>query len=787
MDIKDIASGGLASGDLAVSGRHLEESLNIFEDLALIVNAQGHILAANDLAKGIFFSSSAEVPPGPIEGAGHQALPSIYPYLRSKDGQRLAETLKGLEGLPQRGKAIAHLSLVVAVAGTDFMSGTNFMGNFKVMAAHGPARGLYTITIRDAVKATSELNHDLPVKLLADPSLQGQVGVAMKDIDGEYYYVNAGFEWLYGKEAKAILGKRFSDVFSSCASDTWLQNDEVIRRTKGPSTFYHKVMHGPLSTPQQSLETLYHCIGYPLMNARQEVVGILEITFDRKQQRTKVEHLLHTTFSTYSIMQSETIGFVHHKIICDAQGKPIDYLFLDMNQAFEHMTGLNYNDVIGKRVLEALPETEAYWIEIYGEVALTGRRRKFENYSTALGKTFLVEAFQTEPQYFSVMVQDISERKGIEDELLLAYANADQANQMKAQFLMNISHEIRTPLNGIKGILELMALTEMPEAIRSLYGVLNGSFTALTVSLTDIIEYTELASGNRDYVNRNDFDLNELVMEVKQLFSASALQKGLKLKVDYDGQCPHHFKGDPIKVKQILTNIVSNAIKFTFFGSVTIEVSASAPVNGTIPVTISVRDTGIGIEHLNQNSGTSAPFQLFEQAYSGVDKRFSGLGLGLAITQEICHILGAELAISSQPGAGTCVAVTLPLAGVGAIRRTALVLEEDPVSGVLLSLMLQNEGLDVTRVSSLALAAEYLQDSEADLVFVELDHLSTADIQEGIALLRASKRSLVFVGMVTSRSSDLDQLVSDLKLKALLRKPVSKEDLVQVIGEATGL
>ena len=238
-------------------------------------------------------------------------------------------------------------------------------------------------------------------------------------------------------------------------------------------------------------------------------------------------------------------------------------------------------------------------------------------------------------------------------ELYLAKARAEEASRTKSMFLANMSHEIRTPMNGVLGMAEVLeaALTD-PEHKRMI-GTIRRSGETLMNILNDILDMSKIEAGKME-LEDVAFSPVELAERVEDLHRLMADEKGLDFEVLVSTGADARRRGDPFRVQQILHNLVSNAIKFTDRGEVTVEVSGRPGK----PLTIEVRDTGIGmssqeIERLHEE---------FRQADSSVTRRFGGTGLGMAITRTLVHRMGGEIAVKSAPGKGTTVSVTLPLA-----------------------------------------------------------------------------------------------------------------------------
>lgn len=237
-------------------------------------------------------------------------------------------------------------------------------------------------------------------------------------------------------------------------------------------------------------------------------------------------------------------------------------------------------------------------------------------------------------------------------ELYLAKARAEEASRTKSMFLANMSHEIRTPLNGVLGMAEVLdsALTD-PEH-RRMIGTIRRSGEALLNILNDILDMSKIEAGKME-LESLPFNPTDVAERVEDLHRLKAEEKALDFEVLYTTGAELRRIGDPFRVQQIMHNLVSNAIKFTDRGEVTVEISGRRDT----PLVLKVRDTGIGMTPQE----VSRLHEEFRQADSSVTRRFGGTGLGMAITRSLVLRMGGEISVSSQPGVGTEVRVTLPL------------------------------------------------------------------------------------------------------------------------------
>jgi len=252
------------------------------------------------------------------------------------------------------------------------------------------------------------------------------------------------------------------------------------------------------------------------------------------------------------------------------------------------------------------------------------------------------------PHQIWAFVKDITREKHQEVALQAAKDEAVAASKAKSEFLANMSHEIRTPMNGILGMAELLANTEVTNRQRDFINVISNSASSLMTIINDILDFSKIEAGALK-LDPMPFDLKAAVSDVVSLLSKSAQEKGIELIIDYPPNLPSRFIGDSGRVRQILTNLVGNAIKFTKEGHVAIFVKIESAQNNHACVTLDITDTGIGIpsdklEHI---------FDKFTQADGSTTRVYGGTGLGLSITKRISEMMGGQIRLKSELGKGS--------------------------------------------------------------------------------------------------------------------------------------
>ena len=342
---------------------------------------------------------------------------------------------------------------------------------------------------------------------------------------------------------------------------------------------------------------------------------------------------------------------------------------------------------------------------------------------------------------------DITDLKRDAHALEEARDAAEAANRAKSEFLANMSHEIRTPLNGVIGLAQALARTELTAEQTEMLELIQSSGHTLQTLLSDILDLARVESGKMD-IAREPFDLPRAVREAAQLYAASAAEKGLSFYVDIAPDAAVWVEGDVVRLKQVLTNLVSNAVKFTDKGFVSLTAGRATSADGSPILRFTVEDTGVGFDA----DARDRLFTRFEQADGTITRRFGGTGLGLAICRQLAEMMGGDLDCESEPEGGSAFILTLPLiearepvaaldiesvAEDSGVRRIRVLLADDhPTNRRVVELILGQAAVDITSVENGAEAVAAYRDGDFDLVLMDMQ----MPVMDGLTATREIRR-----------------------------------------------
>ncbi len=504
------------------------------------------------------------------------------------------------------------------------------------------------------------------------------IGIILLNQDAQIVLWNA---WMV-KHARISMdqavGRRMADIFPELAHSR-IEQAVQMALFQGLSSILSQSLHGtmfplyPLTTPAppQACEPLQQSVTItPLSVPDQPRHCLIQVT--NMSDVVKREHLLRTQARQVQSLANEyhtnelyLQAILDHAldaiVTMDEQG----YIEI-FNPTAEKIFGYQATEVSGRKINLLMPESISIHHDEYIQRYLqTGQPRVIGAGREVLGQRkdgtlvplelSISEVKVNDKHFFIGIMHDISNRKATLAELQKAKEVAEHANQAKSEFLATMSHEIRTPMSGMIGMIELLSKTPLDSKQTHYIETLRSSSEALLNLINDILDFSKVEAGKLT-LDIIEFDLTRLIEELTNLFAVSAHRKGLNLTCQIFPLLPVNLQGDPSRLRQILTNLLGNAIKFTEHGEVTLQTLVMAESADQVTIHFEITDTGIGISNTVQQQ----LFQAFSQADSSTTRRYGGSGLGLAISRRLVRLMGGEIHLYSQLGQGSTFWFELP-------------------------------------------------------------------------------------------------------------------------------
>ncbi len=487
-------------------------------------------------------------------------------------------------------------------------------------------------------------------------------------------------------------------------------------------------------------------------------------------------------------------------VIADCDG-----LITWVNPSFTRLTGFSAEEAIGQnpRILKSGLHDEAFYQQMWQTLAsrrvwrgeIINKRKDGTLYHEDMTITSVCSDGKI--LHFIAIKQDISERIRSQKELAAAREAAESANRAKSDFLARMSHEIRTPLNGVIGMTELALDTKLDPEQREYLETVRKSGDALLAVINDILDFSKIEAQKLE-LESVPFRLRDTLDDMVTTLAVRAQQKGLELACDVSADVPDVLVGDPGRLRQILMNLVGNAIKFTRIGEVVVRVALQSESETTARLLFSVRDTGAGIPPEKLES----IFQPFEQADGTITRRYGGTGLGLAIATQLSGLMGGTLSVESKPGEGSTFLFTAELQ-IGDLAEApthvnlhalpALVVDDNETNRRILEKVLGSWSIHVTTAdggTAALTAIQWAASAQNPFRLALVD--SQMPVLDGFALIGELRKnpntaSLPVIMMTSAGQPGDAARCRELGVAAYLTKPVRQSQLLETINAVLGI
>ena len=474
--------------------------------------------------------------------------------------------------------------------------------------------------------------------------------VSITDKSGLIVYANDRFCEISGYAREELLGQSHRLVNSH------VHPTEFFREMWATITL-GEVWHGEICNRTRKGDLYWvNATIVPLLDENgqpEQFIGIRTDITDRKRMETQLSDQLH--------LVEELIEAIPLPVYMkDAEGR-----YMRLNRAFELFFAVPRDHIIGKTLHDLLNQEDARLhaekdAELYAHAGMQTyeavvHSRDGMQHDTIYRKAALTRRDGSVYGLLGTII-DITERKAVEAEVMRAKEAAEAGSRAKSDFLANMSHEIRTPMNGIIGMTDLALDTTLTEEQREFLSIVKSSAESLLTIINDILDFSKIEAGKL-MVEHISFDLPRLLSQTLKTLALRAHEKNIELVCDISPDLPRHVIGDPSRIRQVLINLVGNAIKFTERGEITLIAELDTRTRGGLTAHFAVRDTGIGIPQDKQQ----VIFDAFSQEDTSTTRRYGGTGLGLSISRRLVELMGGRMWLDSQLGKGSTFHFSLQL------------------------------------------------------------------------------------------------------------------------------
>jgi nitrogen fixation negative regulator NifL len=587
--------------------------------------------------------------------------------------------------------------------------------------------------------------------------------VSMTDLQGNITYANGKFTEISGYSRAELLGKNHRIVNSghhpaaffvgmwSTIAQGHVWRGEICNRSRA----------GILYWVDATIVPLMGADGMP----EQYIAIRTDITVRKTMEAELAEQLRFV-----EVLLEATPTAIYLK---DRQGR-----YLRFNKAFEALFGIEREGWIGKTVFELVSGEAASMMdakdkELFSSNAVQTYEAEFRNRKTGEVREGLywkapLTDIHGEVTGLVGTILDITDRNRIEQELRVAKRNAEAASQAKSDFLANMSHEIRTPMNGVIGMTDLALELEQNPTQKEYLRIVKSSAQSLMVILNDVLDFSKIEAGKLN-IEAVRFPLVETIEETLKTLQSRARQKGLVLERSLQPDLPEDVLGDPVRLRQVLTNLCDNAIKFTEQGGIYVAVRC-VPNSGGHELQIAVRDTGIGIPPDKQRG----VFDAFSQADTSTTRRFGGTGLGLTICARLVNLMGGRIWLESEEGRGSTFHFTILVQSADPAQVTSalpsalgkppssrvlqvLLVEDHPINQILATTLLKKWGHQVVLAKNGQEAVDLFGSQVWDVILMDMQMPVMGGL-EATRLIRAAesggKRTPIIAMTANAMDSD---------------------------------
>jgi len=800
----DITERKKTQEELETEKAYLTELIESAPEAIVLLNNESTILQINSEFEKLFGYTREEA-----IGKNLDRLVAPGKYL--KQAEKVTRAIAGGKQMELESKRVRKDGSLVDVS----ILGTPIIVNNAQVGVYGIYRD---ITERKKAETVQRMVNTISKAVITTKDLEELFGVIKKELNKLMDTTNF-FIALYDKENNSISLPFFrdeKDKFNNIPTGKTITS-YVIRTRK---SMLLKTADMKKLEEEGEIELVgTNCkvwMGAPL-RSKKEVIGIISLqnyqdadAYSREDldilefiadqigiaiEWKKAETELHNSLEKYRAVAETTIAGIG---ITDAN-ENLNYV----NAAFAEMLGYDPAELTGKN-LSAIttPEKYQYFREqtlkrmsgLESQYEITLIRKDGTPVETLVHASPLFDENNDFRETLAVII-DISRLKETQEELIRAKEIAEEAARAKQQFLSTMSHEIRTPMNAVIGMAHLLLQENpRPDQMENLHS-LKFSAENLLVLINDVLDFSKIEAGKIAF-EEADFDLHSLLEGLRQSFVFKAADKNIQLECRIESDVPKIVIGDPVRLNQVLTNLMSNAMKFTEQGKVSLTARVAGSDEKTTRIEFSVSDTGIGIspDHIGKI------FDSFVQASPDTTRKYGGTGLGLAICKQLLRLKNSNIQVESEPGKGSRFYFTLAFRNsclkhisdtddIGKINyeklkgKKVLLVEDNEINRLVAYKFLRKWGMEITEAGNGKEALEHLQKNTFDLVLMDLQ-MPVIDGYEATRLIRSSMpsgKTIPIVALTASLMNEVQEKIITSGMNDLILKPFNPGELYSKI------